>query len=216
MKLQLFGDYFFEFMIITLLLSVSFVLVIPFIPVLVGIVGYLNRDIHTRRLKDIFINIKNNWKIIIGYTIFELVLLIASILNIYYFNTQVENMNSAILVLSYIALILAMIYLITGPIILLNMNVNLKQLIYNGFILFSCNIKNSLGTIVVLISLILATLYFPYVVVLVLYFVVKSCHYLMRESFYILKAKALGKTVLELKKEQQGSDDDYYEEIYNR
>ena len=215
MKLQLFGEYFFEFMLISFLLIVSIGLVIPFVPVLIGVVGYLNRDINTRRYRDIFINIKENWKIIFGFSLFETTLLVLSILNVFYFNTQVENINYVMMVASYIALIFAVIYLITGPTIILNMNVNLKQLIYNGFILFVGNIKNSLGALILVIGLVIATLYLPYIVIFMLYFVVFACSKLMKESFYILKANALGVTVEKLKQDMEVKDD-YFEEISKR
>ena len=85
----------------------------------------------------------------------------------------------------------------------------------NGFILFLGSIKNSLGALIMIVLLVIATLYLPYIVIFMLYFIVLGCSKLMKESFYILKAKALGTTVEKLKKEME-TKDDYYEEILKR
>ena len=47
--LRLFGDYAFEFFVITLLVALSAVLILPFIPMVVGVAGYFKTYINSRR-----------------------------------------------------------------------------------------------------------------------------------------------------------------------
>lgn len=89
--LRLLGDVIFEYLIITLILILSICLVIPFIPVFVGVIAYLRLDINTRTLRDFWMGIKENIKILIPYSIFELTILAFSILNLYFFLTHPEK-----------------------------------------------------------------------------------------------------------------------------
>ena len=81
--LKLIGDYFLEYLIISVLLILSFTLIIPFIPMLIGIVSYFRRKIDDRMLKDIFKPIKENIKIIIKFTVFELILVLFSLISFF-------------------------------------------------------------------------------------------------------------------------------------
>ena len=213
-KLQIFGDYVLEFFVVTILLILSLALIIPFVPMVVGVTGYFKRDINSRRFKDIFTTMKENWKILIFYTIFQLVILFASILNIFYFNNHLENKTYFILVVSYVALIIGIFYLITAPTIIVNMNVNFRQLLYNGFMLLMGNLKNTFFALVIVAGIVLLVIYFPYVIPLTFYFVTLLSSKLMLENFYRLKAKALGVTVEDLKKEFD--EDEYLSEIENQ
>lgn len=211
MKWQIFGDYIFEFFVVTILLILSLALVFPFIPMVVGVIGYFRRDIHSRRFKDIFQTIKENWKILIFYTIFQLIILIVSILNIFYFNQHLEKGNYFILVVSYIALIIGIFYFITAPTIIVNMNVTFRQLLYNGFMLLMGNLKNTFLALLLVAILVVLILYFPYIIIFMFYFVTFLSQKLMKENFYKLKAKALGVSVEDLKKESE--EDEYLCEL---
>ena len=74
--LRLLGDYALEFLVVTLLLAISALLIIPFIPMVTGVTGFFRTDINTRRFKDIFVTIGKNIKIIIFYTLFQLVIIV--------------------------------------------------------------------------------------------------------------------------------------------
>ena len=50
---RLIGDYALEFLVITLLVALSAATAVMLIPVLVGGTGYFQRDINSRRFKDI-------------------------------------------------------------------------------------------------------------------------------------------------------------------
>lgn len=181
---------------------------------LVGITGYLKRDIHSRRLKDIFSTQKENWKILIIYTLFQLTILIVSILNIYYFNQHLGNATYFILVVSYIALMIGIFYLITAPTIIVHMNVTFRQLLYNSLMLFLGNLKNSFLTLATVVLVLVLVLYFPYVVPFLGYFVLSFGQNRMMENLYKLKAKALGISVEDLKKQEH--EDEYDTEILNQ
>ncbi|MDE7453823.1 MAG: hypothetical protein K2N22_05380 [Clostridia bacterium] len=211
--LHVFGEYAFEFIVITLLLALSAVLVIPFVPMTVGVVGYFRQNIHSRRFKDIFTTIGANWKILIFYTIFQLILIIFPVLNIYFFSTHPESMNFLtyfVLAVSCVALLVGVIYLITAPVIIVNMKVNVRQLIYNGIMLLFGGLWRSLLSLACVGGIIALVMLYPYPVPLTLYAAPYLISVLMTENFYRLKAKSLGVSVYELKK--QLKEDDYLDE----
>lgn len=203
MSLQSIGDYIFEYFVITLILLVSAALVLPFVPMLVGVTGYLERDINARRFKDIFSCIRENGKILILYTLFQLTVLGVSGLNIFYMNSYPSHGNPFILVISYVALCIGIFYLITAPTVIVHMNVNLRQLLFNSLVLLLSSLKST-GIALLLAALtVLAVLYFPYIVIGMLYFVILLNQRVMLQSFYKLKAKALGVRVEDLKKKSE-------------
>lgn len=207
---RLFGDYAFEFLVITLLLALSAVLIIPFVPMLVGVTGYFKTDINTRRFKDIFTSIGKNRIILIFYTIFQLVIIVFPVLNIYFFNTHPENTNYFVLAVSCIALFIGIIYLVTSPTVIVNMRVNFFQLLYNGIMLIFGGFLRSLIAVACTAGVVALILFYPYVVPLTLYALPFLISKLMAENFLKLKAKALKTSVFELKKKQ--SEDDYIDE----
>lgn len=210
MKNGVFGDYVFEYMLITFLLLCSIPLIIPFPLMVIGVVGYFKKDIHSRRYADIFKTIKDNLKIGIIYSFFISVLIVFSVLNLYFNLNKTAFLNNVMTVVSYLTLMIGAIYLITGPTIIVYMNVNFKELLYNGFMLILGKPLYSFLAILILISLIALILYFPYIVILLPYFITLVIAMMMKENFLCLKAKVLGVTVDSLKKEPS-EDDDYTE-----
>ncbi len=207
---RLFGDYAFEFFVITLLVALSAVLILPFIPMVVGVAGYFKTDINSRRFKDIFTTIGKNWKILIFYTVFQLIIIIFPILNIYFFNTHPENTNYFVLAVCCVALFVGVIYLVTAPTVIVNMDVTLRQLLYNGIMLLFGGLLRSLISLACVAGIIALILFYPYVVPLTLYAVPLVISKLMAENFLKLKAKALNTSVFELKKKMK--EDDYLDE----
>lgn len=208
--LRIFGEYAFEFLIITLLLAVSAILVLPFFPILVGVVGYFKTDINTRRLKDIFTTIGSNWKILIFYTLFQLIILIFPAFNIYFFNTHPDNIDYFVLAVCYIALIVGFIYFITSPVLIVNMDLKFRQLLYNGIMLIFGGFWRSLVAVVLVAGIVALAIFYPYLLVLTLYAYPLINSKLMTENFYHLKAKAQKTSVFELKKREK--EDDYLDE----
>jgi len=207
---RVFGDYAFEFLVITVLVALSAVLIIPFIPMLTGVTGYFKTDINTRRFKDIFTTIGKNWKILVFYTVFQLIIIVFPVLNIYFFNTHPENVNYFVLAVSCIALFVGIIYLVTAPTVIVNMKVTLRQLFYDGIMLLFGGLLRSIISVACTAGIVALILFYPYAVPLTLYAVPYLVAKLMAENFIKLKAKAQNTSVYELKKKQ--TEDDYLDE----
>lgn len=208
--LRIVGDYALEFLVITLLVALSAVTIIFFIPMLVGITAFFSNEMGTRRFKDIFTAIGANWKILIFYTLFQLVIILFPVLNIYYFNTNPEHINHFVLAVSCVALFVGAVFLATAPTVIVNMNVNFFQLLRNGIMMLFGSLWRSLVSIGIIAGIVGLIIYYPYPIVLTLYAAPMFNAKLMKENFYHLKAKALGTSVYELKKKQK--EDDYLDE----
>lgn len=208
--LRVFGDYALEFLVITLLLALSAALILPFFPMIVGVCAYFQRDIDARRFKDIFAAVKENWKVLIFYTLFQLIILVFPVLNIYFFNSHPQNTNYFVLAVSCIALFVGVIYVVTSPTVIANMDVTFRQLLHNGLMLIFGGLVRSLLSVACVAGIVALVLYYPYVVPLTLYAAPLVISRLMRENFLKLKAKAMNTTVAELKKSM--ADDGYLDE----
>ena len=208
--LRIFGEYLTEFFVITLLVVLSVVTVVGFIPMIVGVTGFFSNPIGTRRFRDIFITIGQNWKILISYSIFQLVIVVFPILNIYFFLSHPENINGFMLAVSYITLFIGAVYLTTAPTVIVNMNVTFMQLLFNGIMMLFGSPLRSLIALAAIAGVIALILYYPYVVILALYAALYISAVMMKENFLHLKAKALGVSVYELKAKQ--NEDDYFDE----
>ena len=208
--LRLLGDYALEFLVVTLLVALSALTVIFFVPMIVGVTAYFKNDINTRRFKDIFTAIGRNWKILIFYTLFQLIIIVFPVLNIYFFNTHPENINYFVLAVSVVALIVGIMYLATAPTVIVNMDVTFRQLIYNGIMMLFGSLWRSIVSVLLIAGIVALILYYPYAVVVTLYAVPMVISKLMDENFYHLKAKALNTSVFELKKKEK--EDDYLDE----
>ena len=208
--LRVVGDYALEFLVITLLVALSAVTILPFIPMLVGVTAFFGNEMGTRRFKDIFTAIGANWKILIFYTLFQLVIILFPVLNIYFFNTHPEQMSYFVLAISYIALVVGAVFLATAPTVIANMNVNFFQLLRNGIMMVFGSWWRSLVSLAIIAGIVAMIIYYPYPIVLTLYAAPLVNAKLMKENFYHLKAKALKTSVYELKKKQK--EDDYLDE----
>ncbi len=207
------GEFLFEVIAITLIVAVAACTVVLFFPVTVGLAGYFDEDKEERRLRDIFITIGKNWKMVICYTVFQIIIIVVPILNILYFQTDPEGMNAVVLAISCVLLVVGIFYMATSPTIIVNMNVTFLQLLYNGIMLLFGGLGRSLLAVLIIAGIVLLILYFPYVLILVCYLAPWAGAKLMLENLLKLKAKALGTTVEELKKQQ--NRDDYLDEYGN-
>lgn len=208
--LKTLGEYVLEFVIVVLLSILSVLSIVGFIPMLVGLCGYFTNKKDVRLFKDIFLTIKENWKIIIPYTIFQLIMIVVPILNIYYINTHPESLNGVMLFVSYVALVVGGIYLCTAPTIIVHMNVTFTQLLKNGImLLFGSPIKSLISLAIVMGSL-LSIVYAPYITIPLLYFSPLLITRLIKENYLVLKAKAMKSNPYELRKKEEM--DDYLDE----
>lgn len=203
-----FGEYVLEVVVVTLLVALSVILVLPFVPMMVGLAGYFKNKKDVRLFRDIFVTIGENWKILIPYTIFELLITVFPILNIFYFNTHLDQMNYFILALSYVALVIGAIYFVSAPTIIVHMNVSFFQLLRNGFMLLFGGLLRSLASLAAVAGVIALILFYPYAVIASFYLLPMIVTKLMLENLYVLKARMLGTNVYTVKKAEQ--DDDYY------
>lgn len=211
--LRLFGDYALEILVITLLLTLSALSVIFFVPMLVGVTGFFKNNIDTRRFKDIFTTIGRNWMILIFYTLFQLVIIVLPILNIYYLNTHAETMNFIsyfVLAVSCIALLVGAVFLTTAPTVIANMDLTFRQLLYNGVMLVFGGALRSLICVACVAGVFALFIFYPFAVILTLYPVTYLISRLMNENILKLKAKALNVSIYELKKKP--ANDDYLDE----
>ncbi len=208
--LRIFGEYIVEIVVVTLLMALSAATVIMFIPMVVGMTGFFKNKKDVRLFRDIFLTMKENWKILIPYTIFELLIIIFPVLNIYFFNTHLDKMNYFLLAVSYIALVVGGIYLTTAPTIIVNMNINFFQLLRNGFMLLFGGLFRSIASVAVIGGILALVLLYPYAIPATLYLAPLLTSKLMLENFYVLKARVLGTSVYAVKQEEQ--NDDYLDE----
>ena len=208
--LRIVGDYALEFLVISLLVALSAVTVIFFIPMLVGVTAFFGNEMGTRRFKDIFTAIGANWKILIFYTLFQLIIIVFPVLNIYFFSTHPEQTSYFVLAVSCVALFVGVVFLATAPTVIVNMNVNFFQLLRNGIMMVFGSWWRTLVSIGIIAGIVALIIYYPYPIVLTLYAAPMFNARLMKENFYHLKAKALGTSVYELKKKQK--EDDYLDE----
>jgi len=200
--LRIFGEYVLEVVVVTLLVAVSALSVIFFIPMMVGLNGFFKNKKNVRLFKDIFLTIKDNFKILIPFTIFELLIIVFPVLNIYYFNTHLENLNIFLLAISYVALVIGGIYFATAPTIIVNMNVTFFQLLRNGIMLLFGSLVRSIASLLVVAGVLALIIMWPYGVVATFYLAPMLLTKLMLENFYVLKARALGTNVYTLKNQE--------------
>ena len=208
--LRTFGEYVSEFLIVTLLVILSAATVVFFIPMMVGLNGFFKNKKDVRLYKDIFRTMKENWKILIPYTIFELLIIVFPTLNIYYFNTHLDKMNYIVLAVSYVTLVVGAIYFTTAPTIIVNMNVNFFQLLHNGFMLLFGGLLRSLAALLLVAGFLALVLFYPYVIVATLYLIPMLVTKLMTENLYTLKARMMQTNVYQLKKEE--TSDDFFDD----
>ena len=115
------------------------------------------------------------------------------------------------LAISCVALFVGVVYLVTAPTVIVNMNVKLRQLFYNGIMLLFGGFIRSIAALACAAGVVALILFYPYVLPVTLYAVPYAVSKLMNENFYVLKAKALKTSVFELKKQEK--EDGYLDEI---
>lgn len=211
--LRIVGSYIFEYFLVTLLLILSLLLVIPFVPVYIGVYSFFKRPMDDRAFTDIFKTIKRDYKIIIPYSLLELGLVIFGGLNVYYMTNNPANMNPLFLIASYIALIIALILFIHAPAIISNMNVSFRQLLVNSFTVTFGGIINSLLMAVIVVIYLVGILNFAALIPLGIYFLCLINNQTIERNILVLKAKSLNMTVDELKRKE--NEDDYIDEYGN-
>ncbi|HHU28005.1 TPA: hypothetical protein GXZ54_02470 [bacterium] len=188
-KIIKYGSLVFDYIMITIIFIASLILVLPFISVYIGIIGYFEKPLWERELLDIFRTIRSNFKIILKVNFLVVVMLVASLLNLNYFKEPNGIFEIIIMGASWIILIVAFIILIFSPIIIIKMNVNLKQVVFNSFALIMGGLFNYLLLIALCYLYIYFSTKFLLVLILGVYFVTYSIHYLSSANINNLKFK---------------------------
>lgn len=184
------GTIVFDFLAITILLTLSLVLIFPFPFILTGVHNYFLYKIDDRRLANIFNILKANWKILLKFSIFWGLVVGLSIFEIVIFN--VNHWRADVLTfICYVMLVLSVIFITDAPMVILRMNVNLRQLLFNCItLIYGCWWFITLA-ILLTIGYFVAFAYFPYIGGIGLYFLALIDNLATRRAFKKLKARAL-------------------------
>lgn len=185
-----FGTILFDFLAITVLLTLSLVLLFPFPFILTGVHNYFLYKLDDRRLANIFNILKPNFKILLKFSLFWGIVVGLSLFEIVFFNLNGLR-NDVLTVICYVLLIIALIFITDAPIIILRMNVNLKQLLFNCIVLIYGCWWFLLISFVVSIGYFVAFAYFPYIGGAGLYFLALLANFASRRAMRNLMAKRL-------------------------
>lgn len=180
----------FDFIVITVLLTLSLALVFPFPFILTGVHNYFLYKLVDRRLANIFNILKPNFKILLKFSIFWGVVVILSIFEIVFFNINGLR-NDVLTFICYVLLFFSVIFITDAPIIVLRMNVNLKQLLFNCITLIYGCWWFLLISFIVSIGYFVAFAYFPYIGGAGLYFLALLANFASRRAMRNLMAKRL-------------------------
>ena len=182
----------FDFLVIDLLLILSIALVFPFPSIFVGVVHYFERSWDDRRLGDIFAIYKDNWSILIKFSLYIVIAYAASIADIVFLRRP-EVGYIVVNIIGYTVLILATITLINGPMLILHMNLNFKQLLFNSYMLIFGKWWLFLITIIIYAGVVVLCIFFPYLSPIFPVILAALASYSTRVNFQVLKKKALAK-----------------------
>lgn len=204
------GNVIFNYLVISFLLTISLILIIPFIPMYIGVTYYFSKKSDERSLLDIFITIKENLKIISIFTFFELVFISIAIGDILYFSS-LGNGYTILIVIGYVVLCFLLLFFMNSSTIIINMNVTIKQLLFNCITLIFGKPLYSIVLYIFYILSITVMVNFIYIIPFVLFFLVLINEKVNDKNFKILKAKQLNKSIDEL--ETKENIDDYYDNL---
>ena len=183
------GTWIFDFFVITILLTLSLALVFPFPFILTGVHNYFLYKFEDRRLANIFNILKPNWKILLKFSIFWGVVVVLSVFEIVYFNLVGIRLDFLTGV-CYVLLILSVVFITDAPIIILRMNVTLRQLLFNCITLIYGCWWFLLISFIISIGYFVAFAYFPYIGGAGLYFLALVANLASRKAIKKLMAKA--------------------------
>jgi hypothetical protein len=107
-------------------------------------------------------------------------------------------------------LFIGIIFLAHGPMIIIGMKVNLRQLIYNCFLFFIGGFINSILAILSIIGILIVSSNLPYLVILLLYFMCVVVEHFTRKNYLFFKARSKNLTVQQLLEKE--NEDIYFNE----
>ena len=183
------GTIVFDFLAITVLLTLSLLLVFPFPFIVTGVHNYFLYKVDDRRLANIFNIFGENWKILLKFSLVWGIVLILSVLEIVYFNSVWPGHNFLTL-LCYVLLILCIILITNAPMIIIRMRVTLPQLLFNSITLIYGCWWFLLIAYIATIGYCVAFSFFPYISGAGLYFLALIDNLAARRAIRKLMAKA--------------------------
>jgi len=131
------GEHIFDYCVLSFLLNISLYILIPFIPIYMGVVSYvLDED---KSLRKIFKYIKENIKVIVSISIFLLLIFVVFYINVFVLQPQYSLLHYFFQVLSYILLFIGIVVFVYSSTIIYYMNVTAKQAILNSLLLVLYN-----------------------------------------------------------------------------
>lgn len=151
-RLNQLGSSVFDVMFLTLILVIGTFLVIPLIPLWIGIQKYIQADPEERTMSMVFRNIQENLSITLQVTLFLILLLGASSVNILFLHTGNTVMDAIIQGISYILLFLGITIMMHVGVIITNMRVTFREAIYNSLMLVFGGIPSYLLQLAILIG----------------------------------------------------------------
>ena len=184
------GTFIFDYLVITILLSISLVLVFPFPFILTGVHKYLCFKFEERRLAVIFETIKENWKILLKFSLFWGVLTGLAVWEVVLFNVGKFD-SIPMTVVCYVILVLSVVMITNAPMLIVRMNLTLKQLLFNCItVIYGCWYLCLLAYILT-IGYIIGVSFFLYIAPVGIFFLVWYDNFATRKAIKVLKAKAL-------------------------
>lgn len=137
----------FDYMVLTVLFTLSMILVVPFVALVVGFQDYVECDLHSRKLVSIIRQIKKYIRFIVPLTGLLILMVTFGLINILWLETGFVIPDLMIKVLSYMVLWIAVTILMHSPTIMHHMDVSFKQLVANSVLLIFGGIMRYLTSI---------------------------------------------------------------------
>lgn len=186
-KLIVMLEYFFDYILSTVILLLALLLVFPFTTIYALTVGYFNYPVEGRKLSNIFRLFKENAKNYLLYGLLSTVLLLVPILTIRVINLPETTLTSVVLFVSWTVLFIGLVFTLFAPLIIAQMEVTFKELIFNTYIVTMRGTFISLFLIIGVGAIVLISLYYPLVLIPSLYFIALSNYHAV--NTIILKIK---------------------------
>lgn len=184
------GSVIFDYLVITILLTISLALIFPFPLIVTGTHKYFCFKIEERRLATIFTTIGENWSILWKFALLWSFMVALPVIYLVWFNMNGNN-QIFISIIAYVVLIFALILISNGPILIIRMNLTLGQLLFNSFTLIYGCWYLLIASYILCIGYGVLVSYFPYVTPIGLHFLILFDNFASRKAFKKLKAKAL-------------------------
>jgi hypothetical protein len=152
------------------ILSLSFLSIVAFVPVFVGVCGYFASPKEERNIKTIFKTIMSGGKTLMVFSMIETIALTIAVLNISYFEFANGTVSNTILASSWVVLSLSIWTLLFVSPIIVRMNAATKHLLFNAATVFAASGFKSMLIVIFAGLCVYVGLIFPYALGILIYF----------------------------------------------